>query len=521
MKIKFKQLIVATLIVLMVGFASSCKKKEVKKVAVDTQFAVALFSDTVAFRQIVNDMDSTTKTWLRVRNDSIFVFYVDTIKEVLKASDLLSNIEDVTNETNTNFSLPAYDPTNNHDTIMNVARFMTLPFHYDGYNIKEVLLRSGELKMEFAVSPTIEHLQKIEIHSGQIKTPEGDTLVITVDNSHGSETINLENYVIVPEDDTVALSAKVYLHVDGGVYEGGEYQTHLGFSIKNVNFKTIFGTIDKPFETIYDDKTEIDFGINGLSGSAVLPIPTIKYAFNNTFGLGAVGKVSKLQFVDTNTSTETSLLVVDTVTINVTPTEGNWDHSRILGFTENIDALAGYNRLDFGGVVYMGLNDHDFYISDDSKVDIAADIEMPFSFKLSDLCYTDTLDVNFSDASSTADQIDNYIEEIEFFIDYNSKIKVDVDLQGIFMKNNTVLDSLFNNNHEIFYSTDDNISTISVTVDGQKLKNVLRSNKMILRLGASTDAISENPVMMMDTDAIFLRMRILTKTSEINFGDVL
>lgn len=519
MKFKFKTLVATALVLLTVISVFSCKKNAVKKVAVDTQFAVALFSDTVSLMQIITDMDSTTKTWLRVRNDSIFAYYVDTIRDVLKASDLLNNIEDMESTTSTNFSMPAYDPTNNHDTVIIVDEFLTVPFHYDGYNIKEVLLRSGELRLNFHVTPTIEHLQKLEIFSNQIMTPEGDTLKLTVDNDHADRTLDLSNYIVIPENDTVALGARVYLHVDSGVYPGGEYESDLEYSLKNINFKTIYGTIDKPFETIYDDQTAIDFGINGLTGSAVLPVPIINYDFCNTFGLGAVGDVTKLQFVNGSTGLVTSLLAEDMVEVEVTPTQGGWEHSRITGFTENIDALAGYTRLDFGGVVYMGLNDHDFSISDTSTVDIAANIEMPFSFKISDLCYNDTIDVNFSDASSTADEIDDYIDEIDFYVDYNNKIKLDVVMQGIFMKNGVVLDSLFIEDSKLKYTTDGEIRHLpEVAVTGRKLKNVLRSNQMILRLGVSTDEISDDPVMLMDYDAVYLRLRIHTKSSEIDLN---
>lgn len=519
MKFKFKTLVATALVLLTVISVFSCKKNAVKKVAVDTQFAVALFSDTVSLMQIITDMDSTTKTWLRVRNDSIFAYYVDTIRDVLKASDLLNNIEDMESTTSTNFSMPAYDPTNNHDTVIIVDEFLTVPFHYDGYNIKEVLLRSGELRLNFHVTPTIEHLQKLEIFSNQIMTPEGDTLKLTVDNDHADRTLDLSNYIVIPENDTVALGARVYLHVDSGVYPGGEYESDLEYSLKNINFKTIYGTIDKPFETIYDDQTAIDFGINGLTGSAVLPVPIINYDFCNTFGLGAVGDVTKLQFVNGSTGLVTSLLAGDMVEVEVTPTQGGWNHSQITGFTETIDALAGYTRLDFGGVVYMGLNDHDFSISDTSTVDIAANIEMPFSFKISDLCYNDTIDVNFSDASSTADEIDDYIDEIDFYVDYNNKIKLDVVMQGIFMKNGVVLDSLFIEDSKLKYTTDGEIRHLpEVAVTGRKLKNVLRSNQMILRLGVSTDEISDDPVMLMDYDAVYLRLRIHTKSSEIDLN---
>ena len=513
-----KTTLLTALIVILAIFASSCKKNEVKKVALDTQLAVSLFSDTVDFRQIINDMDSTTQNWLRVRNDSIFAFYVDTIKSVLKASDLLSNIQDVSFNTSTNFAMPPFDPTNNHDTVIDVDRFMTMPFHYDGYNIEEVLLRGGDLSFNFVVTPQIEQLKRLEIYSNHILSPEGEPLSIVIDYSKGGRpSVDLANYRVIPENDTVALGARVTIHVDHGVYEGGDYTCDLTGGLTGVQFKTVYGTIDKPLDSIYDDKTAIDFGIAGLSGSAVLPIPTINLDYMNTFGFGTVGDVTKLQFVNENTGLETSLLASDVVEVTVNPTEGNWRHTRILGFTENIDALAGYTRLDFGGELMMSLNPGNaFSISDTSTVDIAADIEMPFSFRLTDLCYTDTIPIDLSESSQTADEVDDYIDEIEFFIDYNSKIKINVDLQALFMKNGVILDSLFNADHILYYSQDNDIETISVRVTGRKLKNVLRSNDMILRLGASTETISPEPVMMMDTDAIFLRMRILTKTSEID-----
>ena len=519
MKANFKLLVAASLALLMAVFASSCKKNEVKKVAVDTQFAVALFSDTVSLRQIINDMDSTTQTWLRVRNDSIFAFYADTIKDVLKASDLLSNISDVSFTTSSGFTMPSFDLVMGQDTMIKVDRFMTMPFHYDGYNIEEVLLRGGALNFDFTVSPQMEHLKRLEIYSNQLLDPDGEPFTIAIDYYKGRPSVDLAGYKIVPENDTVAFNAKVFLHVESGAYEGGDYTCDLTGGMTGVNFQTIYGTIEKPLDSIFDDRTEIDFGVAGLSGSAFLPVPTIKLAYCNTFGLSAVGDITKLDFINSESGLVTNLLAGDVVELTVEPTEGGWNKTTIQGLTDEIDALAGYDVLDFGGEVRIGLNDHPFSISDTSAVDIAADIEMPFKFKLTDLCYTDTIAIDLSGAGETTDEIDDYIDEIDFFIDYNSKIKVDVDMQAVFMKNNTVLDSLFSNVESLDYSPTSEIRTITVIVTGSKLKHALRSNQMILRLGASTDAISANPIQMMDTDAIFMRMRILTKTSEINIGD--
>ena len=89
-------------------------------------------------------------------------------------------------------------------------------------------------------------------------------------------------------------------------------------------------------------------------------------------------------------------------------------------------------------------------------------------------------------------------------------------MQAIFIKGNAVLDSLFDDTHEILYSDGDEISTISVRVTGDKLKNVLRANQMIVRLATST--VGNDLITLKASDAIFLRMRFLTKTTEIDLN---
>lgn len=518
MKINLKTLITTTLLLLMVFLGSSCKKNRTK-VKVDTQFALALFSDTVSLREIINDMDSTTKTWLRVRNDSIFVYYVDTIKGVLNASDLLSNIEDVHFNTNTDFAMPPFYSTGSYDTVVTVDKFMTLPFHYDGYNIKEVLLRSGELGLDFNITPQIEYMRRMEIYSAQMLTSAGDSLKIIIDlNEKTPQVIDLANYRVLPTDDTVTFGARISLNFEEDIYSGGDYTSNLSGYLKDVMFKTIYGTIEQPIDSVFQDCAEIDFGINGLTGSALLPIPIINIAYRNTFGLNAQCNIAKLEFVNTSTGLATNLLDSDVVDVSVYPTEGAWQKTMVQGLTEEVDALAGYTRLDFAGELAMHLNDQLLSISDTSTIDVAADIEMPFAFKLSDLCYNDTIAVNLS-GDGNDNSIDDYIDEIDFYIDYNSKIKIDVNMQALFMKDNVVVDSLFLEENALNYSPTEEISTISVIVTDSRLQNVLSADNIVLRLCASTEAISPQSVQMMNSDAIFLRIRILTKSSEIEFGD--
>ena len=520
MRFKFTKFALFALAALVIMASYSCKRSKAKTIAVDTQFAVALFSDTISIKDVLGMMDSTTNNWLRVRNDSVFAYYADSVKGVLKASDLLGKINDVTFETQTNFTMPLCDPINNHDTTVDVEKFMTVPFNYDGFVIDEVIMRSGVLEFGFEIEPAIEQMKSIEVYSNQILSPTGEALRILIDYTKELKSVNLANYRIVPEDDTVAFGARITLHIEGGVYPGGDYVCDMNGGMKNVKFKTVYATVTKNLDSIYNDHADIDFGINGLSGAAYLPVPKIMLTYRNTFGLSASSDVTTLEFYNSRTGLVTDLLAADHWEETVGPTNGEYYSKRIGNFVDNIDVLAGYTRLDFDGRVSMAMPGDKISISDTSAIDVIADIEMPFSFKISDLRYIDTLNVSFDGNGISSDMIDS----LEFYLDFNNRIPLEVDVQALFMRNGVVLDSLFGNDHIIPYNDNpyaQNYNTILCTVTEDKMHNVLRANKMILRLGVSTEEISDDPVMIMESNAIALRMRVMTYSSEVGIDNIL
>jgi hypothetical protein len=243
--------------------------------------------------------------------------------------------------------------------------------------------------------------------------------------------------------------------------------------------------------------------------------------YKNTFGLSAHGDINTFEFRTADGQT-VDLLADDYVEITVEPTEGEYYSTPITGFVEQIDALSNFTRLDFHGEITMAEADQPFTISDTSSIDVIGSVEMPFKFKLSDVRYRDTLDVNFSGSNNEIDKIDNYFDELDFIVQYNSKIKIDMDMQVYFMRNNLLLDSLFNNTQFLEYSIDDEIKEIDVEpFTGERLKHITRANKMVIDMGWQTDEISSDPIMMMDTDQLLLRLKLHTKTSEIDLDDIL
>lgn len=511
MKRLFRITIMMAIVALIASVTASCKKQEVKKIAIDNHFAIALFNDTISVRDLLNDLDSTCNSWLRVRNDSIFAYYADSVNGVLRASDLLdSRIEDLDFTTNTEFTMPEFDPTNNHDTVIGVDKFMAMPFNFDGFNIDSVLLRKGMMSFDFEVQPPIEQMRRIEIFSNQLISPDGEPLLISIDYNKGRYSLNLADYRVIPEEDTVSFGARITLHVDSGVYPGGDYECALTGGLTNVGFKTVYALVTKPLDSIFSDQTAIDFGINGLSGSAFLPVPRIHVTYRNTFGMMADGDITKLDFYNSRTGLITDLLAADHVDVDIYPTNGLYRHFTMTGFTDQIDALAGYTRLDFDGSVVMAMPGDHISVSDTSSVDVIADIEMPFSFKITDLRYTDTVNINFGEDVN----IENYFDEIKFFVDYDNKIPLEVQMQGLFMRDGHVVDSLFDNGGTILYNEP---ATVTTVVNDRKLRHVMKSDQMILRLGVNTD-FQDDPVLIRESNTIALRLRMLTKTSEIVIG---
>lgn len=507
----------------MVLAMASCKKKGVKTVAVDTQFALALYNNTLSLKDVIHQMDASTQSWLRVRNDSIFAYYADTIKDVIKASDFLSNIDDVDFNTVTDFTLPSVSAQSEKDTTLSVDRFATFPFHYDGFIIDEVLLRSGVLAFGFNVTPSIPMLKQIVVFSDQLQMTDGNRFEVTFNYPGNSECeVDLAGCSFVPEDDTVAFSAKIVFHYDPSIgFQGGDYSCRLTGGLTDVRFNTVYGIVTKPIDSIFEMHNNIDFGINHVSGSFLLPIPTIEMKYKNTFGLSAHGDINTFEFRTADGQT-VNLLADDYVEITVEPTEGEYYSTPITGFVEQIDALSNFTRLDFHGEITMAEADQPFTISDTSSIDVIGSVEMPFEFKLSDVRYRDSLDVNFSGSNNEIDKIDNYFDELDFIVQYNSKIKIDMDMQVYFMRNNLLLDSLFNNTQLLEYSINDEIKEIDVEpFTGERLKHIMRANKMVIDMGWQTDEISSDPIMMMDTDQLLLRLKLHTKTSEIDLDDIL
>lgn len=523
MRVKFTKLIPILLVSLVLVFAISCKKKNVTKIAVDNQFALSLFADSMSMMDVLGMMDSTTNQWLRVKEDgSIWAYYDNFIRGAINAEDLIGQgkIPSTTfPTTTTSFSLPPVTIGGvTKDTILPADRFAEFPVAFDGFEITEVILRSGRLNLEMEVKDAygnpISFLKEITIFSNSMILEDGKPLKIVLDLSqtHASCDISLADCRLIPDESgSVALSASVKLHMDAGdTFQGGDYTCALGGGISDVAFKTIYGLIEKPLDTVFESNLDIDFGISGIHGDLLLPIPKVTFKYLNTFGLGTECQINRLRLFNQNTGLEANLLGdgVDQVVVDVLPTYGETFVDSILGYDHQVDIMKNYTNFDFSGEISMLFDESGHIsVSDTSRIDVTGSVEMPLALRISDLGYQDTLDLSL-DSSLPENE---YFSEFEFFIDFDSQIPLNIDMQVLFLNaNEIVVDSLFDAEHEINYQEH---NTISISVTDDKLDRILASKKMVLRLGLSTN---DQLVHFNVANKLALRMRLLTTISSIS-----
>ena len=196
----------------------------------------------------------------------------------------------------------------------------------------------------------------------------------------------------------------------------------------------------------------------------------------------------------------------------INPTNGNFEDMNVVGLADDIDIMAGYDKLEFAGKVQMKLDEGTVTINDDSHIDLGIDIELPLAVKIDDLVYKDTIPLKLSNE----DFKNNLFDGIDFFVDFTSQIPLDIDVQAIFLKDNVVVDSLFEAKQYIRYHQH---STIKAAVDDDRLRTVMECNKLLLRIGISTDEINDEYVMFRTTDDLKLGIRMRTRITDIDIDE--
>lgn len=589
-KIEFTRVMLLTLIVAMFF---SCNN-DVKKVEIDNQFAVSLFSGTVKVGDLLGGIGPGLSEFIQVtENGRIYAYYADSVNNAVVASDILSGIPPITFNTSGEFEIPSIpalpdipdslisDLPDILDSLMpglpdildsilpelpgildsldipdipdlpdlpdmpgtldfqdipgviidsilllDFKDFVSVPFEYEGYEIEFVQLKNGKLNLALSTDLTL--VRNVVLSTDNIKVGDGSSLEIALDFTKGLEqliNLDLTNCIIAPENKNITFSATLILDVplEEG-FEGGLYTVDVNGGIMDVEFKTIDGKIND-FVFDFIGSHDFDFSIPNVGGNLKIATPEFSIKYVNTFGFRADGVIDSLYLSDDAGNMTSLIKDGQRVELSLNSTGGAYDSISELDekLVDDINILQGFNKITFNGNIILGCDEvTDNMITDDSHIDIIADLSIPLEFKMEDLNYTNKFDfdlsLNNNEENEESIHLDNIFDDLEFKLVFNNAIPIQIMPQVYVLENGVAIDSLFEEKACIHGKFDEEITEdiLVVHVTGNKLENVQRADQLMLDITLSTEG---ERVVLNTNDYFDLRIGLKTKTSEINLNE--
>lgn len=509
----------------IVFLAFSCKKNDIKKIEVDNQFAISLFSDTIKISDLLNNMDSLSSQYIKVKEDgSIYAYFADSINNAVVAQDILGNIDDVTFETQNEFELPTVPPSPEPITFdIPLDDILSIPFQYDGYEINNVIMKSGKISLD--LSSNLNMVNELSLSTANIILSDGSTYDVKIDlDDNGSQYIELDlsGCEISPKDGSIVFSIMLSITIsDEGI--GGLYYIDLSGSIADIEFESIDGSIQGiGFEFI--GTQGFDLNIPNLYGDLSVATPDFAIKYVNSFGFDAEGYIDSLYLTDAMNNKIGLIKDWNIVELLLHSTGDGYDSITNLDdyLVDKIDLLHDYDSITFNGYIELGCDDMaDNMISDDSHIDIIADLSLPLEFNIDNLNFIDTLDFNLDLSSDEEDgfHVEDVFDELEFKFVFENKLPLQIKPQVYMMENGHIIDSLFDGTSYIHGCFDGIIveDVIIVKLSCDRLENIQIADQLLLDLGFSSHS---NNVVINANDYFNLKIGLKTKTSEIFLDDL-
>lgn len=520
MKIKVLFLI-RTLLIGLMFFTVSCKKNDVKTIELDNSFALSLFSDTLSMEQLLSMMDSTVSNWIKIEpNGDMYAYYADSVFDVVTTNDLLYDFGNITFNMESEFEVPDIPISPMPVPIdLTFDDLLILPFVFDGYSINSVIMRSGRLSFNLTTNLSI--IETIELSTDDIILSDGTNLIVSLDvkNNDTNVDIDLTQCRILPQDHEIRFSVNIKALVNDEVH-GDNYKLFAKGDMTDLSFETIDGSI----EGIHFDLigvSDIDFGIDNLTGDFKIVSPIIDIKYLNTFGFEARGTIDSLYLKDVNND-ETSLLRDwQPMTMLLEPTDDNYKSltNSAEYFIDNIDILNRYKKISFNGNIDMSCdNVKGYMISKDSHIDVVTDIKIPMNITMNQLHYLDTIDFDLSlhDDESNIFDVDNAFDELEFKFIFENKLPIEIQPQLYMLVGDNVIDTLITDYTCInaCFDNQPHESVIKIVVNGERIDRVVTADKLLIDLHFSTNG---NVTVMNVNDYIKIRLGLKTKTTELPF----
>ena len=364
------------------------------------------------------------------------------------------------------------------DTVVRYEHELT--FEADHISVEEAVMRSG--RFDFELSSNIGTVKRVVIRSSEIKDAQGHDLELVFPLTSGSFGFDLGGLRYETEiPNSLNLSYEVQISTQGSTDE--ELYLDIDILGSDLAIKEMTGYVER-----YGTRSQIDTTFNFFPGnlSGVLHVNDVNIQLyeRNTFDLEARLDIDTVTVFGEGFAPY-SLLEPLPLSVDL-PTQ--MEPKEVLN--QSVDAQINASN----GQIYASSNFiinsvgtmEQVSVGDSCQIDVRFDVSIPMAFRISDVCYIDTVDMNIG-------QIDNTfgIKKLTLDLDFDSTIPF--DLKGRFLMYNSeteqVNGTLLDETTLIGASYDGQPTktSVSIALTESQFQNMLDSDMLILDLGLDTD----------------------------------
>ena len=461
----------------------SCKKDHynvgnVHGVNAEGEVLLPIGSASVSLSELLQKLDIDSIINCSEDGDLSFAFHYENFgavngEELLQFKDLEYS-EHFLFENPISFVLPEA-----FDTVLHFEH--TITFESDHIHVMEAVMKTGHF--DFDLRSNIGLLQKVVIRTADIKDADGHDLMLDFDFDSSDIQFDLDGlHYSTDTANTLDLSYDLYVRLQGLL----EHDLYLDVDIRgnDLAIKEMTGYVDTFESRNYVDTTYTLFSGN-VSGSLEVLGARLELYERNTFDLEAQLQVDTAWFFD-DVAVPYPIFGPEPLAVDV-PTQSQFGKAleRHLNGRISANTLGVFAASSFI-VNPLGLSDL-VTVSDACAIDVMADAEIPFDFRVNDVRYVDTTDLQLS-GITTPEQIEKLTLELTFtstiplnmnaqFFTYDS---VTAQTTGILVDESRLINASFDGQP---------VNTeVTLEVTGEKVENLLRSNRLISVYWVDTDA---------------------------------
>lgn len=356
------------------------------------------------------------------------------------------------------------------DTVLHFDQ--TLVFESDNIHVIEAEMKSGHF--DFNVNSNIGLLQRIVLHSSDIKDEEGHELTLDFGFNSSDIQFDLDGlHYTTDTANTLDLSYDVYIRIQ----ELLEPELFFEVDVKgnNLAIKEMSGYVD-PYESRNYIDTTFNLFPGNVSGALEVDGARLRLSERNTFNLEARLDVDTA-WVFGDDNVPFSIFGPQPVSVDV-PSQLSFGQvfERTLNGKISANEVGIYASSNFI-VNPSGMSDL-VSVSDTCAIDVIIDTEIPFAFIANDVRYLDTTELALSGISQP-EQIEKLVLELTF----TSTVPLNMNTQFFTYDSEMemITDTLVAKDRLIGASFDGRptITEILLEVTGDKFRHLMESDRLI------------------------------------------